>query len=101
MSQNGSDKCSNTTLNTVGTFRMQPNGPGGTVNFSWIYKDTNSSGQGVVTTHSGSLVVPAGALGPFSLTDSYVHPNSSGTVYLVFTSPWYTSPGLQQSWTCR
>jgi hypothetical protein len=85
----------------TGTFRMQPNGPGGTVNYSWIYKDTNGSGQGVVTTHSGSLVVAAGAVGPFSITDSYVHPNSAGTVYLVFSSPWYTSSSLQQPWTCR
>jgi hypothetical protein len=54
-----------------------------------------------VTTHSGSIAVAAGITGPFSISDSYVHPNSTGTVYLVFSSPWYTSSSLQQPWTCR
>jgi hypothetical protein len=82
----------------TGTFRMQAGGPGGTVNYSWVYKDTNT---GVVTTHSGSVVVAAGGQGPFTITDSYVHPTSKGTVYVVFTTPSYASASLQQAWTCR
>jgi hypothetical protein len=79
-----------------GTFRMQAGGPGGTVKYSWVYKDNATT-----VTHSGSIVVAAGDTAPHYISDSYVHPNSAGTAYLVFTSPWYASTGLQQSWTCR
>lgn len=88
------------TVSMTGNFRMAANGPGGTVKWSWVYKDT-SNGQTIVTTHSGSLVVAAGDTSLHALSDSYVHPNSSGTVYLIFTSPSYASPSLQLSWTCR
>ena len=89
-----------TTVNMSGTFRMQAGGPGGTVTYSWVYKDT-LNGNTVITTHSGSVVVAAGDTSAHFITDSYLHPNSAGTVYLVFTSPWYAAPGLSQSWTCR
>jgi len=84
-----------------GTFRMQAGGPGGTVKYTWIYKDTDVNGNTVVTTHSGSVVVAAGDTAPHSITDTYGPPNSAGTMQLVFTSPSYASQQLQQSWTCR
>jgi len=84
-----------------GSFRLQAGGPGGAVNYTWIYKDTDANGNTVVTTHTGSLVVAAGDAAPHSITDSYSQPNSAGTMQLVFTSPSYASPQLQQSWTCR
>ena len=84
-----------TTVNMTGTFRMTANGPGGTVKWNWVYKDNSGT-----YFHSGSLVVAAGDASPKTITDSY-HPVSGGTVYLAFTSPWYTAPGLTQSWTCR
>jgi len=79
----------------TGTFRMQAGGPGGTVTYSWVYKDTNT------IAHSGSVVVAAGDTSAHAISDSYVHPLSAGTVYLVFTSPSYASSSLQWSWTCR
>jgi len=79
---------------------MQAGGPGGTVKWSWIYKDTRN-GQTIVTTHNGSLVVAARDTSAHFISDSYANPNSSGTVYLIFTSPLYASPALQQAWTCR
>ena len=88
-------------MTSNGSFRMQAGGPGGTVNYTWIYKDTDANGNTVVTTHTGSLVVAAGDAAPHSITDSYSQPNSAGTMQLVFTSPSYASPQLQQSWTCR
>lgn len=90
-----------TTVNATGTFRLQAGGPGGTVKYTWIYKDTNSQGKSVVTVHTGSVVVAAGDTNAHVITDSYVHPNSSGTVQLIFSSPSYSSPNLTQSWTCR
>lgn len=69
--------------------------------YTWIYKDTDTSGQTVVTTHTGSVVVAAGDTAAHSFTDTYGPPNSAGTVQLVFNSPFYTSQQLQQSWSCR
>jgi hypothetical protein len=81
---------------------MVANGPGGTVNYTWFYKDTDVNGNTVITPHSGSVVIAAGDPGTLhTISDTYGPPNSAGTVNLVFSSPWYTSPQLQQSWTCK
>jgi hypothetical protein len=86
-------------VTATGTFRMQASGPGGTVDYTWIYKDTDINGNTVVTTHTGTVVVAAGDTAAHSLTDTYGPPNSAGTAQLVFTSPSYTT--AQQSWSCR
>ena len=88
-------------MTSTGSFRMQAAGPGGTVTYTWIYKDTDANGNTVVTTNAGSVVVAAGDTAPHSIADTYSAPNSAGTMQLVFTSPSYASPQLQQSWTCR
>lgn len=88
------------TVSMSGSFRMAANGPGGTVKWTWVYKDT-LNGKTVVTTHSGSLVVAAGDTSAHFISDSYVHPNSSGSAYVIFTSPSYASLSLTQTWTCR
>jgi hypothetical protein len=74
---------------------MQAGGPGGTVYYHWIYKD--SAGTQVSPTYS--LAVPAGDTAPhFTVTGSW-KPASPGSVQLVFTTPSYTV-GLQ-NFTCR
>jgi Flp pilus assembly protein TadG len=89
-----------TTIKVTGTFRMAANGPGGTVKWTWVYKDTNSSGQTVVITHTGSMVVAAGDTSAKFISDSF-SPMSSGSGYLIFTSPSYASSSLDFSWACR
>ena len=79
-----------------GTFRMVPNGPGGTVYYNWIRKDSN----GTVVSQTYSYVIAAGDPGTahYTVTDTWT-PASSGTEQLVFTTPGYAV--APQSWTCR
>jgi len=95
LTQNGSDKCSMTTVTATGTFRMQAGGPGGTVYYHWIYKD--SAGTQVSATYS--LVVAAGDTAAHITVTGSWQPASSGSVQLVFTTPGYAVP--LQNFTCR
>lgn len=83
------------TVTATGTFRLQAGGPGGTVKYVWIRKD--SSGTHVSATHS--ITVAAGDTSAhFTVTDTWT-PKSSGSEQLVFTTPSYTV--APQSFTCR
>jgi len=95
LAQNGSDKCSTSTVNATGTFRMQAGGPGGTIYYHWIYKD--SAGTKVSPTYS-FVVAASDASAHFTVTGSW-SPASSGSVQLVFTTPSYTVP--LTNFTCR
>jgi hypothetical protein len=95
LAQNGSDKCTTTTVNATGTFRMQAGGPGGTVQYHWIYKD--SGGTQVSATYS--IVVAAGDTSAhFTVAGSW-KPASAGSVQLVFSSPSYAT--AVTNFTCR
>ena len=75
---------------------MQAGGPGGTVRYNWIRKDSN----GTVVSQTYSYVIAAGDPGTahYTVTDTWT-PASSGTEQLVFTTPGYAV--APQSWTCR
>jgi hypothetical protein len=95
MNVNASTKCKLGTVTATGTFRMQASGPGGTVQYHWIRKDSN----GTVVSQTYSIVVAAGDSAAHSVvTDSWT-PASAGTEQLVFTTPGYTV--APQSFTCR
>ena len=92
---NASTKCKLGTVTSTGTFRMQAGGPGGTVQYHWIRKDTTT-----VVSQLYSLVVAAGDTAAHSVvTDSWSGPADSGTVQLVVTTPGYAV--TPQSFTCR
>ena len=95
LQQNGSDKCSLTTVNATGTFRMAANGPGGTVSYVWLRKDSSGSR----TSQQYTIQVAAGDTSPHTVaTDSWT-PASSGSDQLVFLNPVYAA--LAASFTCR
>jgi hypothetical protein len=95
MNVNPSTKCKLGTVTATGTFRMLANGPGGTVKYYWIRKDSN----GTVVSQVYSIVVAAGdANAHFTVTDSWT-PASSGSEQLVFTNPSYAV--APQSFSCR
>jgi hypothetical protein len=74
---------------------MQASGPGGTVQYHWIRKDSN----GTVVSQTYSIVIAAGDASAHSVvTDSWT-PASSGSEQLVFTNPGFAV--APQSWTCR
>jgi hypothetical protein len=74
---------------------MLANGPGGTVKYYWIRKDSN----GTVVSQVYSIVVAAGdANAHFTVTDSWT-PASSGSEQLVFTNPSFAV--APQSFSCR
>jgi hypothetical protein len=82
-------------VTATGTFRMQAGGPGGTVQYYWIRKDSN----GTVVSQTYKIVVAAGDAAAHSVvTDSWT-PASSGSEQLVFTTPGFAV--APQSWTCR
>jgi hypothetical protein len=82
-------------VTATGTFRMVANGPGGTVQYYWIRKDSN----GTVVSQVYSIVVAAGdTTAHFTVTDSW-SPASSGSEQLVFTNP--SDAIAPQSWACR
>lgn len=93
---NPSTKCKLGTVTSTGTFRMQAGGPGGTVQYHWIRKDS----VGTYVSQTYSIVVAAGDTAAHSVvTDTWNGPADSGTVQLVFTTPSYAvNP---QSFTCR
>jgi len=92
---NNSTKCKLGTVTATGTFRMQAGGPGGTVRYNWIRKDSN----GTWVSPQYTFVVAAGNTAAHSVvTDSWT-PASAGTEQLVFSTPGYAVP--VQSWTCR
>jgi hypothetical protein len=95
LTQNGSDKCSTSTVGATGTFRMQAGGPGGTVSYHWTYKD--SAGTQLSPTYN--LVVAAGDTAAHITVAGSWKPASSGSVQLVFTTPGYAVP--LQNFTCR
>ncbi len=92
---NPSTKCKLGTVTADGTFRMAANGPGGTVSYYWIRKDSN----GTVANQVYNIFVAAGDTSAHSVvTDSWT-PASAGTEQLFFSVPSY---GVQpQSFTCR
>jgi hypothetical protein len=95
MNVNASTKCKLGTVTATGTFRMQAGGPGGTVQYHWIRKDSN----GTVVSQTYSIVIAAGDAAAHSVvTDSWT-PASAGTEQLVFTAPSFTV--APQSFTCR
>ncbi len=95
MNVNASTKCKLGTVTATGIFRMQAAGPGGTVQYHWIRKDSN----GTVVSQTYSIVVAAGDTAAHSVvTDSWT-PASAGTEQLVFTTPSFTV--APQSFTCR
>ena len=83
---NASTKCKLGTVTSTGTFRLAPNGPGGTVTYQWIRKDST----GTVASQVYSIVVAAGDTSAHSVvTDSWNAPASPGTVQLFFLNPSY------------
>jgi hypothetical protein len=95
MNVNASTKCKLGTVTATGTFRMQAGGPGGTVKYNWIRKDSN--GTWVSPTYT--IVIAAGDSSAHSVvTDSWT-PASAGTEQLVFSTPSYAV--TPQSFTCR
>lgn len=95
MNVNASTKCKLGTVTATGSFRMQAGGPGGTVQYHWIRKDSN----GTVVSQTYSIVIAAGDAAAHSVvTDSWT-PASAGTEQLVFTTPSFTV--APQSFTCR
>ncbi len=92
---NPSTKCKLGTVTATGTFRMQAGGPGGTVQYHWIRKDSN----GTAVSPTNSIVVAAGDTAAHSVvTDSWT-PASDGSEQLVFSTPGYAV--TPQSWSCR
>lgn len=95
MNVNASTKCKLGTVTATGTFRLAANGPGGTVQYQWIRKDSS----GTVASQVYSIVVAAGDTSAHSVvTDSWT-PASAGTEQLFFLNPSYgVTP---QSFNCR
>jgi hypothetical protein len=75
---------------------MAANGPGGTVTYQWIHKDSN----GTVASQVYSIVVAAGDTSAHQVvTDTWNAPASAGTVQLFFLNP---SHGVTpQSFSCK
>jgi hypothetical protein len=74
---------------------MQAGGPGGTVTYQWIRKDSN----GTAVSAMYSIVIAAGDAAAHSVvTDSWT-PASSGSEQLVFSTPGFAV--APQSWSCR
>jgi hypothetical protein len=95
MNVNSSTKCKLGTVTATGTFRLAANGPGGTVSYQWIRKDST----GTVASQIYYITVAAGDTSAHAVvTDSWT-PASSGTEQLFFLNPSYgVTP---QSFTCR
>jgi hypothetical protein len=74
---------------------MQAGGPGGTVSYHWIFKD--SAGTKVSPTYT--LVVAAGDTAPHITVTGSWKPASAGSVQLVFTTP--SSTVAPTNFTCR
>jgi hypothetical protein len=93
---NSSTKCKLGTVTSTVTFRLAANGPGGTVTYQWIHKDSN----GTVASQVYSIVVAAGDSSAHQVvTDTWNAPASAGTVQLFFLNPSYgVTP---QSFSCK
>jgi hypothetical protein len=92
---NGSNKCKLDTITASGTFRLVAGGPGGTVHYKWIRKDSN----GTWVSPDYTIVVAAGDSAAHAVaSDSWI-PASNGSEQLVFSIPSYTV--APQSFTCR
>jgi hypothetical protein len=95
MNVNASTKCKLGTVTATGNFRMMANGPGGTVSYYWIRKDSS----GTVASQVYTIFVAAGDQSLHQVvTDSWT-PASAGTEQLFFSVPSYgVTP---QSFSCK
>ena len=92
---NASTQCKLGTITATGSFRMAANGPGGTVSYVWIRKDS----KGTKVSQTYTIVVAAGDTSAHSVVTDSWKPASSGSEQLVFTTPGLSV--TPQSWTCR
>jgi hypothetical protein len=83
MNVNASTKCKLGTVTATGNFRLAPNGPGGTVTYYWIRKDSS----GTVASQVYSIVVAAGDQSLHTVVSDSWTPASAGTEQLFFSQP--------------